>query len=458
MNTSVASARPKTRSRRAVPVVAAVVSASVAALVGSSLSASSASAAATNLTVNGGFESGTTGWFVSSGTGSALSLAAGHSGSNAARVSNTSTGSKTVALNDSVNTVASTKKGTTYTATASVRLTKSGATAGLRVMEYNGSSLKGQQQSQLNLSDTSWHTVTLSYTAASDGASLDLNALGWALPSGGAVDVDDLTLVAGGTVSAPTPTPTPAPTTPATGWRQVWADEFNDTAVDTSKWRVHNNEHTPNETSCQTNRSQNVSESGGVLHIKAQREKYTCSGYTAAWTSGYLDTIGKMSQTYGRFEMRAKLPTAAGTSKGMWPAFWLRPNDGGNGEIDVMEAIGGAAGAKNYNRVSQTLWYDYSGSHPRQNYSYVLPGSTMSDAFHTYTVEWEPGVMRWYVDGVLTWSRDSSIISWINDSAFKKPYNIRLNLQVGGSWPGSPDSSTSSTQDYQVDYVRVYQR
>ena len=73
-------------------------------------------------------------------------------------------------------------------------------------------------------------------------------------------------------------------------------------------------------------------------------------------------------------------------------------------------------------------------------------------------MQWEPGVIRWYVDGVNTYTRNSSTVSWIAGAVFAKPYNIRLNMQVGGSWAGSPNSATLSPQDYQVDYVRVYKR
>ena len=238
----------------------------------------------------------------------------------------------------------------------------------------------------------------------------------------------------------------------------AWSDEFNGSSVDGSKWRVRNGDHNSNELSCLTSRPQNVAVSGGVLHIVAQREQYTCSGYTSSWTSGYLDTIGTMSRTYGRFEMRAKLPTQADTSKGLWPAFWLRPDDGGDGEIDIMEAIGSGAGERNYNSVSQTLWADYNNTYPRQAHGVTFAGGdTMSEKFHTYAVEWEPGVIRFLVDDAVTYTRSRSDIPWI-DKSFGRNFNIRLNMQVGGSWPGTPTSSTQFPADYQVDWVRVYQR
>lgn len=435
------------RRTRRKPLMAAGFVCVVAAAVGAVGQAGPAAAAST--VVNGGFESGTTGWF--GNAASRLSLVAGHTGTASARVTNVTSGGATVALNDRLNTVAATVQGRSYTASASVRLTRAGSNVGIRLMEFAGTTLRGQRSGVLSLSDTNWHRVSVTYTAATSGASLDLNVLGWSLSSAGAIDVDDVA------ISEATTTTTVASTAPA-GWTQVWADEFSASTVDGNKWRVVNNERHSNELSCLTSRTQNVSQSGGVLHIRALRESYTCNGYTAAFTSGYLNTISTMSQTYGRFEMRAKLPIQPSTSKGMWPAFWLRPNDGGNGEIDIMEAVGSAAGDVNYNKFSQTLWYDYANTYPRQAFGVVASGTTLSDSFHTYAVEWEPTAIRWLFDGQVTYSRTTSNIWWVNSSSFNKPYNVRLNLQVGGSWPGSPNSSTAATSDYQVDYVRVYRR
>ncbi len=253
--------------------------------------------------------------------------------------------------------------------------------------------------------------------------------------------------------STPDDPPPPGPTTPPTGWRLVWADEFTGSTVNTSKWNVRNNTVGTNELSI--HRASNVSVSNGVLRIKAQKERYSAGGTTRDYTAGYLDTMRTANWTYGRFEMRAKLPTAQGQSKGMWPAFWLRPKDGGDGEIDIMEAIGQAGSD---NRVSQTLWYDYRGTKPRQAHEDRLPSGTSSGSYHVYAVEWEKTAIRWYVDGRLTYTRNSQNTPWVTAKQFAKPYNIRLNLQVGGSWPGSPDSSTVWPQTYSVDYVRVYQR
>ena len=164
----------------------------------------------------------------------------------------------------------------------------------------------------------------------------------------------------------------------------------------------------------------------------------------------------KQTWTYGRFEIRAKLPVAPGTSKGLWPGFWLRPAAGGTGELDILEAIGSTGAGNTSDEIHQTIWYDYVGTHPKETYTAVT-GFDASAGWHTYAAEWEPGVIRWYVDGKLTFTRSTSTTTWLT-SAFSKPFFVRLNLSVGGSWPGSPDAATAFPADYSIDYLRVYQR
>ncbi len=204
---------------------------------------------------------------------------------------------------------------------------------------------------------------------------------------------------------------------------------------------------------CNTNSPKNQFVSDGNLTIRALRETAVCSSQTRQYTQGYLDTIGRHSWTYGRFEMRAKSPNKPGAaSKGLWPAFWLRPNDGGNGEIDVTELPGGDGW---YTKSTAAIFYDYSPV--KQDTRIALPGGGYpGDGFHTYTTEWDANSLKWYIDGKLVWTRDKNTTPWY-DKAFHKPYNLRLNFQVGG-WLGNPDAATQFPADFVVDYVRVYQR
>jgi beta-glucanase (GH16 family) len=238
----------------------------------------------------------------------------------------------------------------------------------------------------------------------------------------------------------------------------VWADEFDGTSVDTTKWNVRNNWAAKNEIAIDTNRPANVFVSNGVLTIRSLREQRTIGSATRQFTSGYLDTIGKQSWTYGRFSMRAQLATQQGISKGIWPAFWMRPDDGGVGEIDIMEAIGSDATGTEWNKTHQTIHHDYTVTVPAQAHTTTSPaGGSPSDGFHTYTVDWLPGAMIWSIDGTEVWRRDRTTTPWF-DQAFARPFNIRLNQQVGGTWAGTPTAATAFPADYKVDWVRVYQK
>ncbi len=252
------------------------------------------------------------------------------------------------------------------------------------------------------------------------------------------------------------------------GWRAVWADEFEGSTVDASRWKIE--DHSTygdgnNELACLMNRPENLNVSGGVLHMVARREStpVMCGSSDSrfpggrTYTSAHMTTKGKADWTYGRFEVRAKLPTAAGTTKGLWPAFWLRPTAGGTGELDVLEAIGSDSSGIESTKVHQTIWYDYSGTHKQQPATVTVPNGLPSAGYHVYASEWEPGVIRWYIDGVLTYTRTTATTPWL-DQAFNKPFYLRLNLAIGGGWPGSPTSATQFPASYDVDYVRVYQR
>lgn len=279
-----------------------------------------------------------------------------------------------------------------------------------------------------------------------------------------------------GTSTSPSPAPrplgTPAPqpgSTSPPGWRLVWNDEFNGSTVDTARWTVLDQStmgNGNNELACLMDRPRNVQVANGVLSLIAHREAkpIDCGPGDSRfpngrkYSSGFLESKTKAEFQYGRFEVRAKTPTAAGTTQGLWPAFWLRPANGKLGELDVLEQVGsGAANPVPPNRVRQTIYYDYSDRYPPEGATYVLPQGDFASAFHTYAVEWEPGAIRWYVDGQLSYSRTLATTPWL-DRAFSQPFFLRLNLAVGGDWPGPPDASTAFPAQFQVDYVRVYQR
>jgi len=245
-------------------------------------------------------------------------------------------------------------------------------------------------------------------------------------------------------------------------WKLVWSDEFNGpngSAVDSSKWVSESGGGGwgNNELEYYTTRRENAFQQDGNLVIKVLQEKYTGpDDATRNYTSARLKTLGKFSQTYGRFEARIKIPRG----QGIWPAFWMLGNDIDKpgwptcGEIDIMENIG-----KEPALVHGTIHGPgYSGEHGI-GAPYALPsGQPFADDFHVYAVEWEPNTIRFYVDDHLYTTRTPADLpkgaKWVYDH----PFFLLLNVAVGGGWPGNPDSTSVFPQTMLVDYVRVYER
>jgi len=241
-----------------------------------------------------------------------------------------------------------------------------------------------------------------------------------------------------------------------------WQDEFDGTSIEPGMWAFDIGTGSQygltgwgnNELQYYTDRTQNAFVSSGLLTIRAQKESYNGMAYTSA----RLKTQGLFSQTGGRFEMRASLPTG----QGFWPAFWMLPASNtygtwaASGEIDIMEARG-----QQPTKVEGTI--HYGGAAPSNVWSggtRTLPaGQTIAD-FHTYALEWDvspSSALRWYVDDVLYSTKTSW---WSSGGAFPapfdKPFSLLLNLAVGGNYVGAPNGSTAFPSQMLVDYVRVF--
>jgi len=248
-----------------------------------------------------------------------------------------------------------------------------------------------------------------------------------------------------------------------TVWSLVWSDEFDGPSgspVDSTKWSfdIGGNGWGNNELESYTNRSANAELQDGALVIRALKETYTGpDNITRNYTSARLLTKNKFTQAYGRFEARLKIPYG----QGIWPAFWMLGDNIDTppywptcGEIDIMENIG-----REPSIVHGTFHGPgYSGANG-VTAAYTLPnGQKFSDDFHTFAVEWEPNVMRFYVDGLLYKTRTPADLPPGTTWVFNHPFFIILNVAVGGGFPGNPDATTVFPQLMKVDYVRVYQR
>jgi beta-glucanase (GH16 family) len=243
-------------------------------------------------------------------------------------------------------------------------------------------------------------------------------------------------LASGGTAAAAPDSRRDAPVKP--GWELTFADEFNGTELDRSKWDDHywhGRTHSNNELEYYAPDGYEVA--GGRLRLKGERRRMGGRDYT----SGMIASLGKFAQQYGWFEIRAKFPKG----KGFWPAFWLLPvTKQWPPEIDVLEILGHEP-EKIY---FSTHWQDAGGHHQSKTQEYR--GPDFSADFHTVALEWKPGEVIWYVDGVER-ARSSAGVP-------AEPMYLIANLAVGGDWPGNPDATTPFPGVMEIDYIRVYRR
>jgi beta-glucanase (GH16 family) len=247
------------------------------------------------------------------------------------------------------------------------------------------------------------------------------------------------------------------------GYALVWNDEFrgkNGSLPDRTKWTydIGGSGWGNHELEYYTNRAENARIEHGRLVITARAETYSGpDGKEFGYTSARLKTQGLFAQAYGRFEARIKLPAG----QGIWPALWMLGDniatDGWPkcGEIDVMENIGKEPG------INHGSLHGPSSTGPSSDSTktITLPaGKRLFDDFHLYAMEWEPNVVRFYLDSSLYATFTSAEWPAGGTWVFDHPFFIILNVAVGGDWPGSPDATTKFPQTLLVDYVRVYKR
>jgi len=265
------------------------------------------------------------------------------------------------------------------------------------------------------------------------------------------------------------------------GWgTPAWRDEFNGSSVDESRWRVRDSETEGNQHYdwAVVDRDA-VCVGDGVLRIRLEEleEPVQDGERTRYWSTGYLDTQDKHEAQYGRWEFRAKIPTDRGSSKGVWPAFWLTNET--LGEIDVMESWGDPTEkfrpAQFVETSRFTVHESTKGDRRSQGWWYepiTMPGedSYMSATdFHVWTVEYTPDSLKAYMDGVLAVHlvEDEELVSgqkvdysWIWGETFtSSPWEMNLNLQMGDPyWTPAPvpSENTRTPTDYVVDYVRFW--
>jgi glycerophosphoryl diester phosphodiesterase len=239
------------------------------------------------------------------------------------------------------------------------------------------------------------------------------------------------------------------------GWKLAWSDEFSYYGLpDSTKWDYEVGGHGWGNNEMQFYTKQdtlNAMAKNGCLHIIARKQPKEEKQYTSA----RLVTRGKQEFTYGKFEMRAKLPAGIGT----WPAFWMLGTNVEKvgwpkcGEIDIMEHVGykkdsvfGTIHSNSYNHITGT-----------QKGKTVFIENPYN-SFHFYGMEWDNEKIDFLVDGQL-FNRIENEHKTINEWPFDQPFYLILNLAIGGNLGGKygvDDSIFPAT--YQIDYVRVFSK
>lgn len=233
------------------------------------------------------------------------------------------------------------------------------------------------------------------------------------------------------------------------GWQLSWHDEFDGTGLNSTNWEALYRENSYNNEK-QFYLPSQVAVTNGHLQITATNQPYGSKQYRSGLITS-RDLYGT-----GRFEARIDLPT----TQGMWPAFWLNPNNvqwPTGGEIDILEN----RGSQPYLTSSAYHWQTYPGPCCDQH-QYVYDEYTATEGgqpvdfhagYHTYAVEWEETQLRYYVDDNLYFVVNETA----NRPIFETPKNIIINLAIGGDFGGDPDGSTIFPQEMLVDYVRIWQ-
>ena len=252
----------------------------------------------------------------------------------------------------------------------------------------------------------------------------------------------------------------PTETPELEGYELLWSDEFDGDKLNEEIWTREERDPgwTNNELQEYTNSEENSYVKDGCLVLKAIKTDKDGKDY---YTSGKVNSQNKADFTYGKVVARAKAPAG----QGLWPAIWMMPKDESFygqwpkcGEIDIMEVLGN-------DLETGYCTIHYGEPHAEQQGTYKFEADNLASEFHDYSVEWEPGEMRFYIDEnlVLTCNDWFTAVEGEDDKPYPAPFNqpffVQMNLAVGGNWPGDPDETTDfENAEFVIDYVRVYQK
>lgn len=258
-------------------------------------------------------------------------------------------------------------------------------------------------------------------------------------------------------------------------YKLVWSDDFDGSELNTKAWNVEVNGNGGGNQELQYYTAQNVKVANGNLVITAKKQSFGGKSFT----SGRINTMGKVAFEHGKVEARIKLPK---TANGLWPAFWLMGNDMTDGiswpycgEIDVLEAGGQqsiTSGTQDRHYGAAMHWGPYiNGQHPMYSEGVTAPYSVQDEAYHLFTMVWDEQKVSMYLDQDKYPEVKPYFTMNVSDTAqqnsagryFHKRFFLLFNVAVGGSVTGIYDPSgitalSDSARTMQIDWVRIYQK
>ena len=237
-----------------------------------------------------------------------------------------------------------------------------------------------------------------------------------------------------------------------------WNDEFSGDSLDLRFWNIElmGPGAVNEELQTYTNSPENILLNNGFLYIRAKKDN-PFDPNQPGYTSGRINTAGKVDLQYGYWEVRAKLPSGTGT----WPAIWMLNSEIFTvgwpycGEIDIMEHVGydpdrvffSIHNTNNYGNVGGT----------NQQGVYNLSG--IENDFHTYAIEWGPTYIRGYIDGILYFNYGKPMGGDYGDWPYDSPFFLIINLAVGGDWGGQQGVDSSIfPASFIIDYARMFRK
>jgi beta-glucanase (GH16 family) len=236
----------------------------------------------------------------------------------------------------------------------------------------------------------------------------------------------------------------------AESFNLVWSTEF-DSPLSSQQWNIYN--YAPFASSQNTCfMASNAYTQNGILNLMiSQNQSSGCS--SRPYASGGIDTYTYHAQTYGRWEVRAKMPKGYGVLGyiGLFPVNGSWPP-----EIDFAELIG-----RQPQNIYVTQHYGTWPNNQQEGTIITQSGVDWTADYHTYALEWVPGQLRYYIDGLLQFTQQQKFTD--------APSMMKLAMGTGAgdcgswSWVGCPDAAASNDQPWplptqmQIDYVKIYQ-